>query len=337
LFLLAQIGLQNTTENSYEAPNTLEIETGKMVIPHTKAITGTRVEALREVFWAKHRFCAPLIDRAIEAFGINWVKDFDLLLKSLFDSKAKLEYAASGYSSFAINSMRYQKAFERDLVYPKQTYAEAAEKVYHNHEYMMKEYLPGLLLSHFLWPHHYRQLLFFHNAFILPMSLAEKPTFVEVGIGTTIYSRRVLNAIPSAFGRGYDISRSSCEFAIEHIKSIGSTGRYSVYKKDVLLEAVSAAPWLICVEVLEHLEDPVDFLRGLYQMLEPGGRGFISAAINSGHADHIYLYRGVEEVQEHLIEAGFLIEQGFMARAFAPPKEGVPVPEAAAFIAKRPG
>lgn len=242
-----------------------------MDISYTTAIKGTRVEALRDVFWSKHRFCTPLIDRAIEAFGINWVKDFDLMLRSLFDSKAKLEYAASGYSSFAINSMRYQKAFERDLIYPKQTYAEAAEKVYHNHEYMMNEYLPGLLLSHFLWPHHYRQLQFFHNAFILPMSLAEKSTFAEVGIGTTIYSRRVLDAIPSASGHGYDISRSSCEFALEHIKSIGSMGRYKVAQKDVSLEVVPAVSWLICVEVLEHLEDPVS--DELY-VWKPGASGY---------------------------------------------------------------
>jgi 2-polyprenyl-3-methyl-5-hydroxy-6-metoxy-1,4-benzoquinol methylase len=92
------------------------------------------------------------------------------------------------------------------------------------------------------------------------------------------------------------------------------------------------ADWLVCVEVLEHLEDPVAFLRGLRAAMAPGAKAFITAAINAAHADHIYLYRSADDVLAHLIEAGFTLEQSFVGAAYKPSAPGVPVPEAAAFI-----
>jgi hypothetical protein len=42
-------------------------------------------------------------------------------------------------------------------------------------------------------------------------------------------------------------------------------------------------------------------------MTKPGGHAYITAAINAGHVDHIYLYRSVEQVLEHIRAAGFEI------------------------------
>ncbi|MGE3853037.1 MAG: hypothetical protein AB7K09_14940, partial [Planctomycetota bacterium] len=89
---------------------------------------------------------------------------------------------------------------------------------------------------------------------------------------------------------------------------------------------------LVCVEVLEHLEQPVAFLKVLRASLAPGGKAFITAALNAAHTDHIYLYRNREEVWEHLRAAGFTLEQSFVAAAYAPPGPDVPVPLAAAFV-----
>jgi hypothetical protein len=84
--------------------------------------------------------------------------------------------------------------------------------------------------------------------------------------------------------------------------------------------------------VLEHLEDPVAFLRGLRATMAPGAKAFITAAVNAAHADHIYLYRSADDVLAHLIDAGFTLEQSFVGAAYKPPAPGVPVPQAAAFI-----
>ena len=291
-----------------------------------------QVEALSQIISNKHRFSKGLIEKGYAAFGNEWLQIFEKMLQSLFPDPDSLALAVKGYAAFSFDSMRHQKAFERDRAYPHKTYAEVAEQVYFNEEHMENEYLPGLLLSHFLWPHHYRQLQFFNSAFVLPMAQSDEQHFIEVGIGTTLYSRLVLENVTSATGTGYDISPSSCRYAERHVKAIAAANRYQVCEQDIVANPVDSVPWIICVEVLEHLEDPVSFLVALRKTLKAGGRAFITAAINSGHADHIYLYRGPEDVSRHLTEAGFHIEQGFCATAYPPPGPDVPVPEAAAFV-----
>ena len=291
-----------------------------------------RLAALQALFQQKHRFASGLIGRAMEAFGPVWAGEFEAVLASLCPTDSSLAAAAKGYAGFAFDSMRRQKAFERDREYPHKSYAEAAQEVYFNEQHMADEYLPGLLLSHYLWPHHYRQLQFFDAAFAAPMQRSPQPAFAEVGIGTAVYSRRLLERVPNARGTGYDISPSSCRFAQRHVEAIGAQARYAVRQQDVLLAPMAAVSWLACVEVLEHLEDPVTFLRALRAALAPGGKAFITAALNAAHADHIYLYRNAEEVWRHLEAAGFALEQSFVAAAFAPPEPGVPVPLAAAFV-----
>jgi hypothetical protein len=84
--------------------------------------------------------------------------------------------------------------------------------------------------------------------------------------------------------------------------------------------------------VLEHLDDPVAFLRSLRLYMAPGAKAFITAAVNAAHSDHIHLYRNGNEVLDHLNEAGFTMEQCYIGAAYKPTSVGVPVPEAAAFI-----
>jgi SAM-dependent methyltransferase len=290
------------------------------------------IELLRQIFSSRYRLSKGLIERAEAAFGSEWSADFGCLIASLFANEEQLTAAAKGYTAFAFDSMRRQKAFETSRVYPNKTYAEAAKEVYFNADHMVDEYLPGLLLSHYLWPHHYRQIQFFDTAFLAPMAQSPSKLFAEIGIGTAAYSRRVLERIQQAHGRGYDISPSSCRYAERHVEAIDAMSRYVVKCQDILANPIEPVPWLICVEVLEHLEDPVGFLRALRVAVAPGGRAFITAAVNAAHTDHIYLYRQAQDVELHLVEAGFVIEQAFSAPAFAPPEPGVPVPVAAAFV-----
>lgn len=291
-----------------------------------------RLTRLQSLFEQRHRLCRPLIAKGIAEFGVGWANDFETILATCFQEELALEAAAKGYSAFAFDSMRRQKAFELAREYPHKTYAEAAGEVYFNAKHMMQEYLPGLLLSHFLWPHHYRQLQFFDTAFAGAMRLSAQRQFAEVGVGTAVYSRRLLARLPQSTGNGYDISPSSCEFARRHIEAAGLQARYTMNEQDIIARPIARVPWLVCVEVLEHLEQPVEFLKALRAGLAPGGKAFITAALNAAHTDHIYLYRNGEEVWAHLRAAGFTLEQSFVTAAYAPPGPGLPVPLAAAFV-----
>ena len=282
---------------------------------------------------ANHRFASGSVDRCIELFGKTWAAEFEQVIHSLFPSSENLVAAVKGYATFAMQSMRLQAEFDRERQYKAKTHEQAASEVYFNEQHMMGEYLPGLLLSHFLWPHHYRQLKFFESAFVQSMRVARASSFMEVGIGTGLYSSLLLRKLPKVTGIGLDISPSSKKFTEAQMKALNLANRYQVMLRDVTaIPMEPKASWLVCVEVLEHLDDPIAFLRGLRRNMKPGARAFITAALNAAHTDHIYLYRNANDVLAQLTEVGFTLEQSFVGSAYKPMSPGVPVPEAAAFI-----
>lgn len=282
---------------------------------------------------SNHRFAAGSVERGAALFGEAWATEFEYIVSALFPNTEAVVAAVKGYATFAMHSMRLQVLFERELCYRAKTHEQAASEVYFNEKHMMQEYLPGLLLSHYLWPHHYRQLQFFESAFMQSMRVSGATSFMEVGIGTGLYSGLLLRKLPSIKGTGIDISPSSKKFTEAQMLALGVASRYHVELRDITSIPIEPrADWLVCVEVLEHLDDPVAFLRGLRRNMAPGARAFITAALNAAHADHIYLYRNSNEVLAHLVDAGFTSEQSFVGAAYKPSSPGVPVPEAAAFI-----
>lgn len=288
---------------------------------------------IQGLFRQQHRFSADIVDRSFNTFGDAWADKFEDAVGAMFDDTAARSAAIKGYAAFAMTSLRLQARFEKTGNYQAKTYAEAASEVYHNDAYMQSEYLPGLFLSHYLWPHHYRQIQFFESAFVDYLRIARIDQLLEVGVGTGLYSRIALQGLPLVHGRGVDISPSSQAFALRQMEVFDVADRYTIDLEDVITDTPDAsAEALICVEVLEHLEQPVEFLKALRRVLVPGGKAFITAALNAAHTDHIYLYRNAGEVEAQLAEAGFVTEQFFVGQAYAPPRPGLPVPLAAAFV-----
>lgn len=270
--------------------------------------------------------------RLRERLGPRWARACDEAVGRLFPAPAALAAAVEGYGRFAVETLRAEARFARERAYPARTYAQASAEVYANAEYMTRQYLPGLLLSHYLWPHHFRQACFFEDAYLEEVARRGGGPLLDVGIGTGFYSRLALAGVPGLAVHGYDVSESSCAFARWHAEAFQAGPRYRVERRDVVADPPAPAPWLVSVEVLEHLEDPVAFLRGLRRLLAPGGKAFLTAALNAPHADHLYLYRTPAEVVAQLEEAGFRLESSFSARAERSRPAGEPVPEVAAFV-----
>jgi len=298
------------------------------------AATAPRVAEAAAILAASAPFMAGKIEEVVDTFGPDLALRMDATLAALFPERAQLERAVLGYAEFAVDALRLHAVFEKTGEYASKTYAAAAQEVYHSREYMMDLYLPGILLSHFLWPHHYRQREFFEAMFMPIVRRAPDKRFYDVGVGTGYFSRLMLQHDAAAEGVGIDISAAAAEFTERHIAAFGLQARHRMELRDVVLDTPDEPrPFVLSIEVLEHLDDPVTFLRSLRRILRPGGKAFITAALNAPNADHIYLYRSPLEVAGQIREAGFHVEQYQSAFAYAPRKQTRYIPEIAAFIA----
>jgi 2-polyprenyl-3-methyl-5-hydroxy-6-metoxy-1,4-benzoquinol methylase len=266
-------------------------------------------------------------------FGQTWEEEFnDLLGHMIAGDDFRLKQAVEGYVGFILDGMRLQKAYERTRRYASKTYAEAAEQVYLNPGYMHSRYLPGLILSHYLWPHHYRQRIFFQKSFVSLIGQSRMQQFCDIGIGTGFYSRLVLTSCRESLGWAYDISTSALSYGRTHLAAYGVSDRWTSEIRDIVADPPTREwPFLLNVEVLEHLEDPLTFLRALRAMLAPGGFAFIAAAVTAAERDHIYLYESANEVKSHLEAAGFRVVDEQEDKAYASDGDR-PVPGNAAFL-----
>lgn len=264
----------------------------------------TPYERLYHSVKQKYPNYAEAWERAHQEFGEDWVKEFSEAIVAMFGaSESAWTSAVDGYAAFCTDALRSQIFFERNGRYKASSYRDVAAACYHNSDFMFRAYLPGMFLSHYVWPHHHRMLRWFRSL----MAGLKVKTFSEVGTGCGMYSVDALRLFPECTGTGYDISAHALKFTERAVENFGYGARYSTRVQDVIANPPEGADLVICQEVLEHIEDPAAFSVGLYQMTRPGGYAYITAAINAGHVDHIYLYRSVEEVLDHIRSAGFEI------------------------------
>ena len=66
---------------------------------------------------------------------------------------------------------------------------------------------------------------------------------------------------------------------------------------------------IVICEVLEHLDDPLSFLKHTHKILNKNGLAIISTCANSACVDHIYLYHSIEHIKSHIVEENFRIEK----------------------------
>jgi 2-polyprenyl-3-methyl-5-hydroxy-6-metoxy-1,4-benzoquinol methylase len=291
------------------------------------------VSAFYEALSHQFPYFAGVMHKQMEMFGTHWLDLFEVELRTFFCSAThRTDQAVRGYGKFSLDSMKLQAKFQKTRQYDNKTYAEAASEVYQNREYMFGLYLPGILLSHYLWRHHFLQHVYFLDKFLPLIGSGEGKVFYDIGVGTGFYSKEMLTRT-KLNGMGFDLSPYSLEHTQLMLTAHGVAERYQTNLLDVVQTKVQPpADFLVNIEVLEHLEDPQSFIDALARMLKPGGHGLISAAINAPNADHIYLYRHSDEVAEQLCRGGFEIVSFVSDEAYLPRKPDELVPVNAAFI-----
>ena len=295
------------------------------------------VGLIHEVLIESAPYLANVIFKQHSEFGDSWLLEFESDLATFFSGNAdSLRLAVQGYIKFALDGMLLQKRFDKSGVYEFKTYDQAAAEVYQNEKYMHELYLPGIYLSHYLWRHHFIQHLYFLDRFI-PMVKAHGGTsYYDVGVGTGFYLREMLRIVPSLQGEGFDMSPSSLSYTDKMLIAFDLRDRYRLNLKNILTGApIPPANFLTNIEVLEHLEDPLSFLKGLNKMLAPGGLGFITAAVTAPNADHIYLYNSVDELIEQAEAAGFLIIESREDKAYEPRRPNESIPKNAIIIVSK--
>jgi len=213
-----------------------------------------------------------------------------------------IDYAVDCYLNM-IADMNFETVeFARTGKYSSSTFEEVNKRVYANPA-TMEYYMHGLLMSQFLWKHHYEIFNYFINA--LPAYRDKVNNYLEIGAGHGLYLSKALEVFkPGTSFTVVDISQTSIDLAT----NFNNDDRVSFFVKDIFDFSDEATYDFICMgEVLEHVEEPLKLLTKLRNLLTDDGTLFITTPTNAPAIDHIYLFNNIEEIQELLHTAGFEI------------------------------
>jgi len=220
----------------------------------------------------------------------------------LNDKGNSFEYGIDCYFKMIADVRSETKHFVRTGEYTSKSFEEVNQRVYNNPA-VMEYYMNGLLLSQFLWAHHYTILNYFTDN--LATHAGNVAHYLEMGGGHGLYISEAIRLLNKEVKFDLiDISPSS----IEASRTLINNSSVQYILSDIFNVSKAASYDFITMgEVMEHVEDPVALLKKLGELLKDKGRMFITTPTNAPAIDHIYLFKNAEDIRSVIDQAGFTV------------------------------
>ncbi len=216
-----------------------------------------------------------------------------------------LDYLAESYLTILGDTLDEQLYFRDEGHYRHSTFAEVAESVYHDRDYMDR-YMYGLAITNFLWPNHVEMARFLRDT--LPRDRTGRYLEVGPGHGFLLLSAIEVGSFDDFLG--VDLSAASVEQTRTIINHFHPEAPVRVELQN-FLEAHDLTPGsfdaIVMGEVLEHVEQPEVFLRRIAELAKDDAYIFITTCINAPAVDHIYLWRTTDELEDMITGSGLSI------------------------------
>lgn len=219
------------------------------------------------------------------------------------------ETMAEGYIKFCEYFSEERFYFMENGTYRYSTYEEAS--VLYNDEEYMNNYMTGLAFAIYLWGIQRDGMRFFRKKCQEDVHKGGK--YLEVGPGHGEYLVTAIENMGFDHYLAVDISKTAAEitkgfvdFALKERPDM--LGKVDVIHKDffdfTMEEKFDA---VVISEVLEHVENPKDFLVQVRKLSKKDTFIYLSTAINSPYPDHLYLFHNKDEIYALFEETGLKV------------------------------
>jgi len=167
-------------------------------------------------------------------------------------------------------------------------------------------HMDALLISQVFWPNHYK----FGQFFIYLSDLTNSSSKVlDIPSGDGIFSYYLSKCFSFKELHCVDISSYCIDYTKKFLEAsnLGTDKIYYMVKDVFDFSESEVYDFIVCGELLEHVENPERLLGKLKTLTNNDGRIFLTTAIFSASEDHIYLFNNVDEVRD-MINNHFVIE-----------------------------
>ena len=244
---------------------------------------------------------------------------FPLVLKILNILKNLYKFSdkkiAKSYVAFCRETLMEQFYFKKNP-----TYRAIKENINNLNFYSSKEkmraYLIGLLLTQIFWVHHIKILNWYFNN--LPKKNKLK-NYLEIGAGHGLLSA-LLQKQKNVDGAIIDVSQSAINGLRKVFNKIRVNKKISFKKINFLkFKDEKKFDFIIMGEVIEHVKNPVQFLRKSKNLLSNTGSIFLTTCANCAQHDHLFHFKDVKHIKKIIKKAGLTVSKEYVV-----PSENIP-------------
>ncbi len=262
-------------------------------------------EALFDAIVTRNPMQKKFIENSWQSLSVEEQLQFCRYLKFCLASGLSHDAIAEAYDVIVKDTFREQVYFKRHGHYRYARYDEVADSVYQNPEYM-QNYMVGLAISGYLWPNHVELHRFYQNW----INRSHTGQYLEIGPGHGYYFMQAARTGLFDHCQGVDISPASVAMTNNIMSSeiFGPFENYNIKLADFFTwNSGKKYDFIVMAEVLEHVENPQDFLNKLASLLTSSGTLYITTCINSPAIDHIYLYTDIQALLNQVAHAGLIV------------------------------
>lgn len=232
---------------------------------------------------------SSFIESSLDGVTADELQEMEDYIQYCLRRSLDIAYLAQCYDVIVKDTLREQIYFQRHKRYRYSTFAEVADSVYFDDEYMNK-YMHGLAITAWLWPNH-REM---HRYFARCIPTDRQGTYLEVGPGHGVYMMTAMKRSQYDQFEGIDLSPTSVEMTTALLQSHGvpAGAQYDIYCSDFLQDDLRRDRYdaIVMGEVLEHVEQPLVFLQKIRELASDDAFIFITTPVNAPAIDHIYLF-----------------------------------------------
>ncbi len=263
-------------------------------------------DAVWEIVGAEDVRHRPFLDGALDALQPDERAAMDAYVEHLRADGLSDARIAECYLTIVGDTLREQIFFRRHKRYRHSTYAEVAESVYHDPDYMTR-YMVGLGLTTYVWPNHVAMRRFAEAGF----PAGRGGAYLEVGPGHGLFFAHAMQTGGYGSYLGVDVSATSLALTKALLtRRLGELpDAVSLIQTDFLASELPPGPFdaIVMGEVLEHVEQPGAFLDRIASLSGPATWIHLTTCLNSPAIDHITLFRDQDAVRDLFSAAGLAV------------------------------
>ncbi|MEM7392390.1 MAG: class I SAM-dependent methyltransferase, partial [Verrucomicrobiota bacterium] len=257
------------------------------------------LETFRKRLTGRLRLFSLPVATCSKRFGDEYEQDAAFILSFVEGMAEKLGHdldtVLTDYLDYAGNQVEEQKAFNQSGRYAHSRFEEVRELV--ESEDFQQRNIYTLSLSYVLSPYRYQLLRYVRDSVNHHLQPGDRCLEIATGTGidATVASRT------GADIETYDLN----PFSQACLDVLQPPGHVHFHPRFYDFDEEEAYDHCLMIELLEHLEQPADYLEKARRVLKPNGTATLTFAMRMPQADHLYLFRSIEEPQKMVEEAGF--------------------------------